>query len=107
MESQPLSTDLDETEEPPATKKSKLIRILKCSSKDSDDPQVIIPRDKVGKEMQYYIDTPCLDVEEDPLQWWASKSFKYPQLAMKCLSVCTSSPSERVFSASGKIVAPL
>ena len=41
VESQPLSTDLDETEEPPATKKSKLARILKCSSKDSDEPQVI------------------------------------------------------------------
>ena len=62
MESQPLSTDLDETEEPPATKKSKLARILKCNSKDSDEPQVITPRDKVGKEVQYYIDTPCLDV---------------------------------------------
>ena len=111
VESQPLSTDLDETEEPPATKKSKLARILKRSSKDSDDPQVIIPRDKVRKELQYYIDTPCLDVEEDPLQWWASESSKYPclsQLAMKYLSVCaTSSPSERVFSVSGKIVTSL
>ena len=72
VESQPLSTDLDEIEEPPAAKKSKLARILKCSSKDSDDPQVITLRDKVRKEVQYYIDTPCLDVEEDPLQWWAS-----------------------------------
>ena len=111
VESQPLSTDLDETEEPPAAKKSKLARILKRSSKDSDDPQVITLRDKVRKEVQYYIDTPCLDVEEDPLQCWASESSKYPclsQLAMKYLSVCaTSSPSECVFSASGKIVTPL
>ena len=68
VESQPLSTDLDETEQPPATKRSKLARILKHSSKDSDDPQLITPRDKVRKEVQYYIDTPCLDVEEDPLQ---------------------------------------
>ena len=67
VESQPLSIDLDETEEPPATKKSKLARILKPSNKDSDNPQVITPSDKVGKEVQYYIDTPCLDVEEDPL----------------------------------------
>ena len=37
MDFQPLSTDLDETEEPPATKKSKLARILKCSSKDSGE----------------------------------------------------------------------
>ena len=43
------------------------LRILKRSSKDSDDPQVITLRDKVRKELQYYIDTPCLDVEEDPL----------------------------------------
>ena len=74
VESQPLSTDLDETEEPPATEKSKLARILKCSSKDSDDPQVITLRDEVKKEVQYYIDTPCLDIEENPLQWRTSES---------------------------------
>ena len=51
VESQPLSTDLDETEEPPATKKPKLTRILKRNSKDSDDSQVITPRDKVRKEV--------------------------------------------------------
>ena len=110
-ESQPLSTDLNETEEPPVTKKSKLATILKRSNKNSDNPQVITPRDKVRKEVQYYTDTPGLDVEEDPLQWWASESSKYPclsQLAMKYLSVCaTSSSSDHVFSASGKIVAPL
>ena len=41
VKSQSLSTDLDENEEPPATKKSKLARILKCNSKDSDESQVI------------------------------------------------------------------
>ena len=48
---------------------------------------------------------------EHPLQWWASESSKYPclsQLAMKYLLVyATNSPSEHVFSASGKIVTPL
>ena len=72
MESQHLSAvdvNLEETEKPCATKKSKLIKILKCSSKDSDEPQVITPSDKVGKGVHYYIDTPYLDVENDPLQW--------------------------------------
>ena len=107
-ESQLSSAGNENSEEPPATKKSKLARILKHKS---DEPQVITPKDKMGKEMQYYMDTPCIDVEENPLQWWASESCKYPclsKLAMKYLSVCaTSSPSERVFSASGKIVTPL
>ena len=57
MKSQPLSTDLNQTEEPPTTKKSKLARTLKSSSKDSNEPQVITPRDKVGEEVQYYINT--------------------------------------------------
>ena len=78
--------------------------------RDKVGKEMITPRDKVGKEVQYYIDTPCLDIE-DPLQCWASESSKYPclsQLAMKYLSVCaTSLPSECVFSASGKIVIPL
>ena len=99
----------DSEEEPPVTKKSKFAIILK--SKSSDEPTVIMLKDKVERELQCYIGTPCIDVEKDLLQWWASECCDYPclsQLAMKYLAVCaTSSPSERVFSASGKIVTPL
>ena len=101
---------INETEEePPATKKSKLARILR--SKNNDESRTISLKDKVEREVQCYIDTPYVDVEKDPLKWWAAECCNYPcmsQLAMKYLSVCaTSSPSERVFSASGKIVTPL
>ena len=95
-------------ERPPPKKRSKLAKILK-SSTDSEQ-QRLTPRDKVVKEVRSYTDRPCIDVEDDPLEWWRLESHNYPcssHLAMKYLCVCaTSSPSERVFSASGKIVTP-
>ena len=62
------------------------------------------------KEVRSYTDRPSIDVENDPLEWWRLESNNYPclsHLAMKYLCVCaTSSQSERVFRASGKIVTP-
>ena len=76
--------DVNEAEgEPPATKKSKLARILR-----SDELRMISLKDKVEREAQCYIDTPCIDVVKDPLKWWASECCNYPcmsQLTMKCL----------------------
>ena len=95
-------------EQLPLKKKSKLARILK-SSNDSEQRR-LTPRDKVVKEVRSYTDRPCIDVDDDPLEWWRIECRNYPclsHLASKYLSVCaTSSPSERVFSASGKIVTP-
>ena len=102
------STSDERPSGPPPKKKSKLAKILK-SSNDSEQ-QKLTPRDKVVKEVRSYTDRPCIDVEDDPLEWWRIECRNYPclsHLAMKYLCVCaTSSPSERIFSASGKIVTP-
>ena len=55
-------------ERPPPKKKSKLVRILK-SSHDSEQRRMT-PGDKVMKEVPSYTDRPCIDVEDDPLDWW-------------------------------------
>ena len=91
-------------EQLPPKKKSKLARILK-SSNDSEQRR-LTPRDKVVKEVRSYTDRPCIDVEDDPLEWWHIECHNYPclsHLASKYLSVCaTSSLSEHVSSAPGK-----
>lgn len=75
-----------------------------CSSPRSTD-------EICREELQAYLVLPKLDFEENPLVWWKATSSHYPllsKMARKYLSVCaTSSPSERLFSSSGKIVTPL
>ena len=64
--------DLNETEVvPPATKKSKLARILR--SKNNDESRTISPKAKVKREVQCYTDTSYIDVEKDLLKWRASE----------------------------------
>ena len=76
-----LAVEVDETEpaqpsltsvstmsdERPPPKKSKLARILKSSN--DREHQRLTPRDKVIKEVRSYTDRPCIDVEDDPLEW--------------------------------------
>ena len=64
--------------------------------------------DSIKAELDNYLMTPTIDGEEDPLAWWRMHNVNFPRLsklARKFLCVpATSSPSERLFSASGNIV---
>lgn len=63
---------------------------------------------KAKQETVTYHDIPVIGIEEDPLAWWKVNSLLFPNLALlarKYLSVpATSTPSERLFSASGNII---
>ena len=69
------------------------------------------PTDQVKEEIECYLSAPNLDVEVNPLLWWKVEGVHYPmlsKLARKYLVICaTSSPSEHVFSSSGKTMTPL
>lgn len=59
-------------------------------------------------ELSSYLLSPTLDSEENPLAWWRLHKVTYPRLsklARRYLCIpATSSPSERLFSASGNVV---
>ncbi|XP_038561459.1 E3 SUMO-protein ligase ZBED1-like [Micropterus salmoides] len=65
-------------------------------------------KDAVEAELNNYLLTRSIDKEEDPLVWWKTHRVSFPRLAKlarKYLCIpATSSPSERIFSASGNIV---
>ncbi|XP_076866871.1 E3 SUMO-protein ligase ZBED1-like [Brachyhypopomus gauderio] len=65
-------------------------------------------KDAVDAELNNYLLTPSIDKEEDPLAWWKTHKVSFPRLAKlarKYLCIpATSSPSERLFSASGNII---
>ncbi len=64
--------------------------------------------DAIKAELDNYLMTPTIDGEEDPLAWWRMHNVNFPwlsKLARKFLCIpATSSPSERLFSASGNVV---
>jgi len=66
--------------------------------------------DRVGAEIIAYSLEPVTHGDEDPLLWWKNAAGRFPQMsrvARKYLCICaTSTPSERVFSAAGKVVGP-
>ena len=94
----------DESEAPPAkkTKFDKLFGFMNTSFK----PQA--PQDNTQEVQRYLSDTTEL---ENALQFWKVKEKEFPALSClvkKIFSVpATSAPIERVFSQSGKILAPL
>lgn len=59
-------------------------------------------------ELNSYLMSPAIDGEQDPLAWWKVHRVNFPRLsklARKYLCIpATSSPSERLFSASGNVV---
>ena len=64
--------------------------------------------DAIKAKLDNYLMTPTIDGEEDPLAWWRVHNVNFPwlsKLARKFLCIpATSSPSERLFSASGNVV---
>ncbi|XP_041849218.1 E3 SUMO-protein ligase ZBED1-like [Melanotaenia boesemani] len=64
--------------------------------------------DAIKAELDNYLMTPTIDGEEDPLAWWRVHKVNFPwlsKLARKFLCLpATSSPSERLFGASGNVV---
>ena len=60
------------------------------------------------KEVQDYIESPCLPEDANPLEYWLDNQSKYPTLALlakRYLSVpASSAPVERLFSIGGKIL---
>ena len=64
--------------------------------------------DAINAEVDNYLMTPTINGEEDPQPWWRMHNVSFPQLsklARKFLCIpATSSPSERLFSASGNVV---
>lgn len=62
----------------------------------------------IDAELNSYLMVPVITGESDPLAWWKIHTVNFPilsRLARKYLCVpATSSPSERLFSASGNIV---
>lgn len=64
--------------------------------------------DSMEAELNGYLITPVIDGEQDPLAWWKLHRVNFPRLSeLACKYLCipaASSPSERLFSASGNIV---
>ena len=94
---------------PPPTKKAKksLGSFFKRSTASATVP--IDPTAAIEAELSAYMQSPTIDNDEDPLLWWRlTHKVNFPRLsnmARKYLCMqATSSPSERIFSASGNNV---
>eukprot|EP00117_Sycon_ciliatum_P006073 scpid76706/ scgid9762/ Zinc finger BED domain-containing protein 1; Putative Ac-like transposable element; dREF homolog len=87
---------------------SGLSRLLQ--SRHKEDAPVDLSA-KLHREIDLFSEEPQIDLEADPLEWWRSNAYRFPnlaQLARRYLGVPGSSvPSERVFSAAGLLVTEL
>lgn len=99
-----------DTSELPAAKKAKksLSSYFKKPAAPTGQGTSKPSRASIELELNMYLQTADLDAEKDPLVWWRQHEVNFPsvaKLAKKYLCIpATSSPSERVFSASGNIV---
>lgn len=59
-------------------------------------------------ELQRYVEEPLLARNSDPLKWWKSQAYNYPNLSQIVLekfgTVATSVPCERIFSKAGQLI---
>lgn len=64
--------------------------------------------DEVQQELTSYQAVPALNINDNPLDWWAANQPKFPHIAKLTKSIltvqATSVPSERVFSTAGDVV---
>lgn len=105
------STEVEpQVAEQPHAKKAKksLGSFFKLSGSATEVDSSVTIKDAVEAELSNYLLTPSIDKEQDPLAWWKTHRVSFPhlaQLARRYLSIpATSSPSERLFSASGNII---
>lgn len=104
-----IDAEAEPEEQQPPSKKRKLSQILKRKNAGATPTDTSISQEeKAEHELCTFLQTPVIDVDENPLQWWKAHASTYPvlsQLVRKYFCVCaSSSPSERVFSTSGNIV---
>ena len=96
-------TDQQELE-PPKKKMRGLGAVLTNILKSNESTKELPKEEEVKKELQFYMDQPCIDT----LEWWKLNSSLFPamaKLAKKYLSIpANSMRSERVFSSGGYIV---
>ena len=95
--------------QPPSKKRKGLGAILSnIFDTDAQYETPLCPKEKVEIEIPKYLDSPVVEIDSDPLQWWKHEEKHLPVLAVlakKCLCICgTSVPSERLFSKLGFIV---
>ena len=94
--------------EPPKKKRRGLGAVLANIPKSNESTKDLSKEDKIKKELQMYMDQPCVDTDSKSLEWWRSNSSFFPvmaHLAKKYLSIpAISVRSERVFSSGGYIV---
>ena len=94
--------------EPPKKKRRGLGAVLANIPKSNESTKELSTEDKVKKELQIYMDQPCVDTDSKPFVWWKLNSSLFPvmaKLAKTYLSIpATSVRSERMFSSGGYIV---
>ncbi|XP_057691298.1 E3 SUMO-protein ligase ZBED1-like [Corythoichthys intestinalis] len=98
---------------PPQEKKSKksfggFFQSIQSKAGAAGTSSSLTLRESVEAEFNNYLLTPCIDKDQDALAWWKIYQINFPRLSkLACKYLCipaTSSPSERLFSASGNIV---
>ena len=110
--SEPSSTPSESTDSLlPAKKKVTLATLVKEHNSDIADSSCldISPEQKVQTELTNYLKQPKSDIEMNPLKWWKEQKNVYPLLSgVACKYLCfpATSPSELLFSRSGRIVTP-
>ena len=107
------NSDLESQNGPSAKKKraSALVELLGNKFLTDASTQETTPathKDILQSEMLRYKTEPPISVDRNPLQWWATHSYVYPNLsimARKYLCItATSVPSEQLFSTAGNVV---
>ena len=64
----------------------------------------------VKLQLESYLSEPCIESDEDPLQWWKQHAIQFPAIARiarkyLCISAMSAS-SERLFSTAGNVLTP-
>ena len=100
--------------EPPRKRSGGLSRLFGRSQPSKDAPSTTNDDAKTrlrDREVELFFMEDDLDVDDSPLEWWRKNEHRFPglsTLARRYLSVpATSVPSERIFSAAGRLVTKL
>lgn len=104
----PQTSEFTERSEAAAAKRLSLVDRLKKKQKLAAPLNQCSATHLAQQELDSYLRIPVIDVSEDPLKWWNVNKQIFPvlsEMAKKFLSIpATSTPSERLFSASGNVI---